>query len=157
LFADDEIFNIVFLKAQLSTMEDVTGRCDFATDGEIAVSLVRKSLERYLDECDSEGRGAKGCLYSLLVLDYSMPNLEGPEVARKVTEAYEEYRLKLIEKRPMQFGEEDRILPLPAMVCLTGFQDTSYQDTATKNGFIEFLVKPVALETLKRLTQEYAK
>ena len=137
-------------------MEGVSERCDFADDGEIAVNMVRKSLESYLGEWDSKGRPIKGFLYSLLVLDYSMPNLEGPEVAQKVTEMYEEYRMKLVEKDPSLFDKEIELLPLPTMVCLTAFQDTSYQDTAKKHGLSEFLVKPVALDTLKRLTREYS-
>jgi len=63
----------------LELFESIRGRCDYVDCGLKAVKLVEDSLEKW--------RGSavgKGSFYSLILLDYSMPNISGPETAKRI-------------------------------------------------------------------------
>ena len=72
LVVDDQVFNIEFLRCQLELIPELVGRCDYADSGESAIELVRTNLDENL-KSDSNTSP-----YSLILLDYSMPKLDGP-------------------------------------------------------------------------------
>ena len=63
----------------MELIPSLRGRCDYVDNGIQAIELVRDSLEavRRL------GR-ASAPQYSLILLDYSLPNMDGPTVAKKI-------------------------------------------------------------------------
>lgn len=63
----------------MELFESIRGRCDYVDCGLKAVKLVEDSLEKW--------RGSavgKDSFYSLILLDYSMPNISGPETAKRI-------------------------------------------------------------------------
>ena len=73
LIVDDEIFNIQAMKTQ---MEDEGFAVDVSTSGTEAVKLVRERIEKVY-----QGQGE---MYKLILLDYSMPDMDGPQVATHI-------------------------------------------------------------------------
>ena len=95
-------------------IQELNGRCDFAENGMQAVKFVKDSLENY-DEDNS-----LACLYNLILLDYSMPLLDGPNTAKAIYRLYKSD--KWVHLKP------------PYIVCLTAFTEKVFQDKAIKSG-----------------------
>jgi len=118
LIVDDQIFNIEFLRCQLDAISQLKGRFDCAENGLNAVKLVRASIDKF-----KKGEGAES-LYKLILLDYSMPFLDGPATSQTI--------LNL-------FHDEPRSIQKPYIVCLTAFTEKAFMDTALAAGMSEFV------------------
>ena len=80
LLIDDEPINIEVL----SGMFNVKGMtCDTASSGPEGVAIVSRRLELV--------RRNKARMYSLICLDYSMPEMDGPQVARAIRSMMKSY------------------------------------------------------------------
>lgn len=73
LLVDDEFMNLYHPKGMF---ESSGLECSIASGGYKAVEYVRQRVE-------SEKNGT-GSMYRLLLLDYSMPDMNGPEVAIEI-------------------------------------------------------------------------
>ena len=75
--------------------------------------------------------------YSLILLDYSMPTLDGPATAIKICELYKQY-----------------LQEIPHIVCLTAFTEKIFEDKARDAGMSEFISKPINNSKLKKIMRE---
>ena len=75
--------------------------------------------------------------YSLILLDYSMPKMDGPTAAQKICELYKQYSA---EK--------------PHIVCLTAFTEKIFEDKARQSGMQEFISKPINNSKLKKIMRD---
>ena len=64
-----------------------------------------------------------GVFYKLILLDYSMPIIDGPETARRICKLYQEESLSSIYAPPK-----------PYIVCLTAFTEKIFEDNALDAG-----------------------
>jgi CheY-like chemotaxis protein len=133
LIVDDQIFNIEFLRCQLEAIPQLKDRCDYAENGLAAVKLVRASLDKF-----KRGEGVS-ILYKLILLDYSMPLLDGPATSQAI--------LTL-------FHDEPRSIQKPYIVCLTAFTEKAFEDTALAAGMSEFVSKPISNDQLKFILKQ---
>ena len=109
-------------------------------NGNQAIELIRDSLEavRRL------GRSAAP-QYSLILLDYSLPNMDGPTVARKIFQLYEvEYLRDVISKN----------LRPPHIVCLTAFTEKIFEEKAKAAGMKDFVSKPIDTAKLRGILKD---
>ena len=84
LVVDDQVFNIEFLRCQIELIPSMQGRCDYVDNGQAAVDLVLENLR--IRDLHPE---LTFWNYSLILLDYSMPNMDGPATAINICKAYE--------------------------------------------------------------------
>lgn len=82
LVVDDDPMNI-FVISELLGMDDI--KCDKALNGAEAIRMVRERMEEFA--ADTTGSAT---LYRLILLDYSMPGMDGPDVAREIHRLYRE-------------------------------------------------------------------
>ena len=76
LVVDDQVFNIEFLRCQIELIPSMQGCCDYADHGQAAIDLVANNLKML-----KENPTAPKWVYSLILLDYSMPKMDGPATA----------------------------------------------------------------------------
>ena len=80
LIVDDEMMNIEVMNQMVSTIGNT--QSDYALTGQQAINKIEKRL------CDFEQRGVLP--YRVFLLDYSMPEMNGPELAVKIIELVKE-------------------------------------------------------------------
>ena len=73
LVVDDDIMNIEVMRTLLDAHEI---KCDISLSGKQALQLIDERTKRSLEE------GVP--MYQIVLLDYSMPLMNGPEVATKL-------------------------------------------------------------------------
>ena len=95
LVADDCNFNIDALKCQLTHFNI---SADAARDGLIALDKVKNRIENNIE------------MYELIMLDYSMPELDGPSTAKKIHELLTSKHIKM-----------------PLICCITAFGDDAHR------------------------------
>lgn len=132
LVVDDQVFNIEFLRCQIELIPSMTGRADYVDNGQAAVDLVLANLRSKEEHPDLPFWG-----YSLILLDYSMPNMDGPATAINICNAYRHY-----DATP------------PHIVCLTAFTEKIYKDKACDSGMNEFISKPIDNNKLRKIMRE---
>ena len=77
------------------------------TSGYDAISLI----EQKIDHLENGVESAK--IYKLILLDYSMPGMDGPQVAQKIR--------KLLERSHINFGK------YPFICCCTSYSQESFK------------------------------
>lgn len=80
LLIDDEPINIEVLNGMFNVLGMT---CDSASSGPEGVAIVSRRLELV--------RRNKARMYSLICLDYSMPEMDGPQVARAIRSMMKSY------------------------------------------------------------------
>ena len=78
-------------------------------------------------------------MYKIILLDYSMPEMNGPEVA--------------IELRSV-IGAAN--MAIPYICCCTAYGDQSYRDEAMFAGMNHFLTKPIDHKDLTEILRHQA-
>ena len=125
LIVDDDVMNIVVFQALLGEMHQ---RSDKALDGKQALQLVQERIERVR-------AGEQGVsMYSLLLVDYNMPEIDGPKFVRLVTRLLAEAGLAI-----------------PYICCCSAYAEDSFKRLAIAAGMDCFLTKPVSNEELRLL------
>ena len=81
LIIDDQQFNLFAMKGQLSHLG---AACDTAISGEKAMEVLEQRLEALTIDKTFP-------FYKLILLDYSMPGMSGPETARKMKRLFDEF------------------------------------------------------------------
>ena len=132
------MFNIEFLRCQLELIPSLAGRCDYAENGESAVDYVSRNLEM-----NSRPEYNWGALYQLILLDYSMPKLDGPATAIRIKKLYEEYNRRSNDE-----------ISMPFIVCLTAFTEQIFEQTARAAGMKQFVSMPITNAKLRQILQE---
>ena len=66
-------------------------------------------------------------MYRLILLDYSMPLMDGPQAATKIRDILQEV------------DQQSR----PYICCVSSYQDQSFKDVAFASGMDEFITKPI--------------
>jgi CheY-like chemotaxis protein len=110
LVVDDTFFNVEFLRCQIELIPSMMTRCDYVDSGQKAIDLVKESLQARLDNIN-------GPKYCLILLDYSMPNMDGPTTAIHICNAYKSYNQVV-----------------PTIVCLTAFTEKIFEQQARESG-----------------------
>jgi CheY-like chemotaxis protein len=78
--------------------------------------------------------------YSLILLDYSMPKMDGPATAVQICDAYKQ-----------ELDKYERDVPLPHIVCLTAFTEKIFEEKARESGMNEFVSKPISNAKLRQI------
>ena len=80
-------------------------------------------------------------MYNLIILDYSMPVMDGPQF--------------VIQLKAMIEAEEANWpgskLKMPYICCCTAYRDVNYRKNAFKVGMDRFLIKPIEDSELSEL------
>ena len=76
-------------------------------------------------------------MFKLIIIDYSMPGLSGPEVAAEI--------IRLCEQACI-----DR----PYICCCTSYQEESYRRRAIEAGMDDFFIKPLSFENILTITSK---
>ena len=79
-------------------------------------------------------------MYKIILLDYSMPELDGPEVAMRIR--------RLFQSNPLL--EEDAV---PFICCCTAYDEASFKRQALAAGMDQFMTKPLKLDELKQILE----
>jgi len=70
----------------------------------------------------------------LVLLDYSMPFMDGPHTSEAIFKLYSEVPANV---------------PKPYVVCLTAFTEKAFEDKARASGMSEFISKPISNDHLR--------
>ena len=114
LIVDDNMFNICAVE---SLFAQFNFECDSCVNGEEAVKLIK-------GRCLS-----KEPMYKLILMDYSMPDCDGPTATKLIR--------KLVIERQNMAGVQ------PIICCLTAYSEQQYKDSAIRSGMDCILVKPI--------------
>ena len=76
-------------------------------------------------------------MYTLLLIDYSMPGLDGPTLTIRIASFLEEKGIEM-----------------PFVCCCTAYAEENYQQTALRSGMKKFLTKPVSDDDIRALMHE---
>lgn len=96
----------------------------------MAIEKVKERIQMY-----AEG---KGKLYQLILMDYSMPGMDGPTTVSKI--------IKLYQESPHVTEEQ-----LPYICCCTAYPEQQFKMAAIDAGMSHFLTKPISMEQLEDL------
>ena len=118
----------IFVVNELLKLSNIT--CDSALKGSVAIKMINDRIEQY-----SNGTGQ---LYKLILLDFSMPEMDGPEVAREIAKIYREN--PLLQQSQMPF-----------ICCCTAYTEAQFRDAALDSGMNHFLSKPISSDELQQL------
>ena len=127
MVVDDEQMNIEVMKAMI----DKFGfPIDEATSGADALQLFEQRIQK--------AKQGEAQMYKVVLLDYSMPLMDGPQVARAM--------------RTLCGDLEGH--PAPFICCCTAYAEASFKSTALLSGMDEFLTKPISQQELQAVITE---
>jgi len=75
-------------------------------------------------------------MFKIVILDYEMPEMDGPAVARKIVN---------------MFSGEVLQSELPFICCCTAYTRNDYKKIAIKAGMNHFISKPISMGDLEEL------
>ena len=129
LVVDDENMNVFFMR---NTLKGLGISCDSTMVPTKAVKLVEERLAKV----------ALGTakMYKLLLIDYSMPDLDGIELVKKLRAMID----------ASQLCEEQ-----PIYCCCTAYDTEEHHDIAIQSGFNYFMVKPVNKDDLQEILEKH--
>ena len=76
LIVDDELMNLEVHKTMIQNLKSL--KCDTALSGAIALNLIKERLTKVLMN--------QANMYNFILMDYSMPRMNGPHTVRKIRE-----------------------------------------------------------------------
>lgn len=82
-------------------------------------------------------------MYKIIFLDYSMPDMNGPEVATKIR--------SMLAK---QFAGREMVVNRPFIICNTAYVDEVFKERALSAGMDLFVNKPISNLTLKDILRQ---
>lgn len=116
LIVDDNIFNII---AYQGVLNQIDIKADSASSGIIAFDNVKGKYER------------NGTAYKLILMDYSMQGLSGPETTEKILNF---------------FNETATDVKRPYICCITAYKDKRFRKIALDAGMDDFKGKLTSLD-----------
>lgn len=122
LVVDDNVFNRDIIACIL---QDIGVECTTACSGYEAIKLISENPN----------------FFQLMLLDYEMPELNGPQTARQL----------------VQLESEGGIGALPAIVAYTAYSSEKDQQECKDAGMVEFLTKPCTAYEVRQLVQKYCR
>lgn len=124
---DDDPLNI-FLMEELLKAKSL--ECDSCFGGEMAITMVRNSILKF-----AEGTGEH---YKLILMDYSMPEMDGPTAVREILRLY----------RESPFVTENQV---PYICCCTAYNDKKFKKAALDAGMNHLLTKPISMQYIEQI------
>ena len=103
-------------------------KIDKAFSGTIALDIIR-------DRIDSGEP-----MYDLILMDYSMPELDGPSTTAMVRD--------IIRK------QNTPLIPQPYICCVSAYSETFFRNNAINSGMNDFKTKPVPKQEIDELLAE---
>ena len=79
-------------------------------------------------------------MYKIILLDYSMPDLDGPQTARRISELFKENPILSSHQKPF-------------ICCCTAYTEAQYQRIAIESGMDKFISKPINNDEIKEILQ----
>lgn len=125
LVVDDEPIN-VFIITDLLSFSGV--KSISALNGTKAIELVQQRIERVKRATGRDKDKRAMSMFKLILLDYSMSDLDGPTVSLQVRE--------MLSKHGM---------PQPHICCCSAYTEASFVDEALASGMNSFISKPVTV------------
>ena len=122
LIVDDEAMNREVLNAMLVELGYTNNDQAYSGNG-----ALQKIYERFELVRVSQAR-----MYQVILLDYSMPDLDGPQVAQRIRQFY--YDNPLLTK--------DQV---PYICCCTAYREANFKKKAMQAGMDKFLTKPIEM------------
>lgn len=104
---------------------------DKALTGAEAIRLYEKRMDECMRSSDDDSSSG---YYKIILLDFSMPEMDGPEVSRRIREM-----------------TDARNLRQPVIICCSAYDDAAYQDKAIQAGMNSYFVKPVSDADISRI------
>ena len=114
LIVDDSVFNVIALKGSFEQLQFL---CDTSNGGEEALQAVKDLVN------------AGKPVYKLIMMDYSMPDCNGPEATKRIRE--------FLNQRGIPRKKQ------PYICLLTAYSGKSYKKNAIESGMDACLNKPV--------------
>jgi two-component system sensor histidine kinase BarA len=124
LIVDDDQMNIEVMDAMLESLDVIT---DTAISGNAAILLIEQRIEAFYR--------SEAPMYKLILLDYSMPEMDGPQVAIAIR--------NLFTNNPL-VTEKDS----PYICCCTAYGEEAFKRKALSAGMDDFLQKPITYAEL---------
>ena len=122
MVVDDDPMNIAVMEAMLF---ERNVKCDTAGGGTEAISLFKERIAK----CKREGAS----MYKLILLDFSMPDMNGPAVASQIRDLYDDCSNE------------------PFICCCTAYGDAAYIEQALQSGMNRFQTKPLKMSDLDEI------
>ena len=130
MVVDDEPMNIEMMRSMLIEMGY---KGDSASQGYEALGLIKER-----NQLVNQG---KASMYKLILLDFSMPDIDGPEVARQARAMFQEQTTS------------DTDLLSPIICCCTAYTEATFMRQAFLAGMNKFVTKPVSYKDLTECLQ----
>ena len=127
MIVDDDQMNIEVISALL---EERKVKSDSALNGKEAIKMVQSRIEKvYFGQAS---------MYGVILLDYSMPEMDGPQVALEIRRIFD--ASILLDQRH-----------LPYICCCTAYAEASFKRQALAAGMDNFLNKPISAAELDEI------
>ena len=123
LIVDDEILNIEVIGLLLLGKKIVT---DSALSGNEALEKIKERAKFVKD--------GSGEMFKIILLDYCMPEIDGPETAQLIR----------------AYIEQEGMIQ-PHMCCSSAYNESTYVSRAFESGMDSFISKPVTLDQILKL------
>ena len=123
MVVDDDVMNQI---AMGSVLKGVGAICDTSNSGYQALEMFQSRITAH------KKNGVP--LYKVMLIDYSMPGMSGPELAVKIFELADAN------------GYET-----PYMCCCTAYSDQVFKQKALMAGMKKFMTKPVSSELIEEV------
>ena len=122
---DDEPINIEILSAML---EQKGYTVDCSSSGIEALYLIKERFALV--------KQGKAQMYKLILLDFSIPDLDGPEIARQARIFFKENSTSVADRLD------------PVICCCTAYTEATFMRQAYLAGMNKFVTKPVSDQEL---------
>ena len=99
-----------------------------ATSGIEAIKILENQISNTLFRREK--------MFKIVILDYEMPEMDGPAVARKIVK---------------MFSGDVLQSELPFICCCSAYTRNDYKNKAIKAGMNHFLTKPISIRDLEEL------
>ena len=126
LVVDDESFNIIVIRNQFKKLG--LG-CNSSLSPAKVLELVSERIEK--------AKQGEAEMYKLLLIDYSMPEIDGIMLIKQLREL-------IVENG----------LPHPTYCCCTAYTSKEHHDIAIASGFHVFMTKPATVERMRQLVHQ---
>ena len=122
LIIDDQIYNLLALKGMVKKQGFDSDKC---LSGKEAIKLIEHRIACHVK------------VYKLVMLDYSMPELDGPQTAIRIRQVC-----------------RDANVDQPYICCVTAYSEAHYKRSAKEAGMNKLMVKPLQYKQISQLLRK---